>query len=70
MKKIIILFLIFSTTVFGKWEVGTGYLTTGEPITTFTTYDLGESDSYIDIGVSVEHSISVVTIRHYLIKKK
>ena len=69
MKKIIILFLIFSGIVFAEWEVGTSYLTGGDPIVTFTTYDLGESDSYIDIGVNVEHSVSVVTIRHYLIKK-
>ena len=55
--------------LFAKWEVGTGYLTSGEPITTFTTYDLEESGSYIDIGVSVEYDISVFTIGHNLIKK-
>ncbi len=69
MKKIIFLFLMFSGIVFAKWEVGTGYLTSGEPITTFTTYDLEESGSYIDIGVSVEYDISVFTIGHNLIKK-
>lgn len=69
MKKIIFLFLIFSAMLFAKWEVGTGYLTSGEPITTFTTYDLEESGSYIDIGVSVEYDISVFTIGHNLIKK-
>lgn len=69
MKKIIFLFLMFSVMLFAKWEVGTGYLTSGEPITTFTTYDLEESGSYIDIGVSVEYDISVFTIGHNLIKK-
>ena len=69
MKKIIFLFLMFSAMLFAKWEVGTGYLTSGEPITTFTTYDLEESGSYIDIGVSVEYDISVFTIGHNLIKK-
>ena len=60
---------MFSAMLFAKWEVGTGYLTSGEPITTFTTYDLEESGSYIDIGVSVEYDISVFTIGHNLIKK-
>ena len=69
MKKIIILFLMFASIVFAEWQVGTGYLTSGEPIATFTTYDLEESGSYIDIGVSVEYDISVVTVGHNLIKK-
>ena len=69
MKKIIILFLIFSATVFGKWEVGTSYTTDGDPLTTFTTYDLGESEAYILIGVNVNYSYSVITIEHYQIEK-
>ena len=69
MKKIIFLFLIFSATVFGKWEVGTSYTTGGDPLTTITTYDLGESESYILIGVNVNYSYSVITIEHYQIEK-
>lgn len=69
MKKIIFLFLMFSAMLFAKWEVGTGYLTSGEPITTFTTYDLEESEAYILIGVNVNYSYSVITIEHYQIEK-
>lgn len=43
MKKIIFLFLIFSAMLFAKWEVGTSYTTDGDPLTTFTTYDLGKA---------------------------
>lgn len=70
MKKIIFLFLIFSAVVFAKWEVGTGYLTSGEPITTFTTYDLEEGSSSIIIGVNVEGlGSSAIAILHYKIKE-
>ena len=47
MKKIIILFLIFSATVFGKWEVETGYTTDGEPLTSFKTYDTTPITNYL-----------------------
>ena len=70
MKKIIILFLIFSATVFGKWEVGTSYTTDGDPLTTFTTYDLGESSSSIMIGVNVDYDYSVITIFHVDIESR
>lgn len=69
MKKIIFLFLIFSAMLFAKWEVGTSYTTDGDPLTTFTTYDLGESEAYILIGVNVNYSYSVITIEHYQIEK-
>ena len=69
MKKIIFLFLMFSGIVFAKWEVGTSYTTSGDPLTTFTTYDLGESEAYILIGVNVNYSYSVITIEHYQIEK-
>ena len=70
MKKIIFLFLIFSTTVFGKWEVGTSYTKNGEPLTTFTTYDITD-EGLILIGVNVEGlGYSVITIHiSYKIKK-
>lgn len=65
MKKIIFLFLMFSAIVFAKWEVGTSYTTSGEPLTTFTTYDLEENYSFILIGVNVDYSgYSVVSIFH------
>ena len=70
MKKIIFLFLIFSATVFGKWEVGTDYSTAGNPLTTFTTYDLEEGSSSIIIGVNVEGlGSSAIAIFHYKIKE-
>ena len=69
MKKIIILFLMFSAVVFAKWEVGTDYTTTDYTITTFTTYDLEEGVSSIMIGVNVDYDFSVITIEHYQIKK-
>lgn len=69
MKKIIFLFLMFSVMLFAKWEVGTSYTTDGDPLTTFTTYDLGESEAYILIGVNVNYSYSVITIEHYQIEK-
>ena len=70
MKKIIFLFLMFSATVFGKWEVGTSYTKNGEPLTTFTTYDLEGNYSSILIGVNVDYNgYSVITIEHYQIKK-
>ena len=69
MKKIIILFLIFSAVVFAKWEVGTDYATDGSPITTFITYDLANQSSYIGIGVNVDYDFSVIGIRHYQIKE-
>ena len=47
MKKIIILFLIFSATVFGKWEVETGYTTDGSPLTSFKTYDTTPITNYL-----------------------
>ena len=62
MKKIILLFLMFSAVVFAKWEVGTSYTTDAEFLTDFTTYDL-ENNSYIAIGVNVDGlGFSVVTI--------
>ena len=70
MKKIIFLFLIFSATVFGKWEVGTSYTTDGDPLTTFTTYDLEESSSSIMIGVNVDYDYSVITIFHVDIESR
>lgn len=69
MKKIIILFLIFSATVFGKWEVGTSYTMDGEPLTTFTTYD-NTDKGMILIGVNVDSlGYSVIKIEHYQIKE-
>ena len=63
MKKIIILFLIFSAVVFAKWEVGTSYDTGDNPTTTFTTYDLEEGYSYITIGVNIQSlGYSMVTV--------
>ena len=71
MKKIIILFLIFSGIVFAKWEVGNSYTTSGHPTTTFTTYDLEESGSIISVGVNVESfGFSTVTIFHENIEKE
>ena len=65
MKKIIILFLIFSATVFAKWEVEISYTTDGDVMTEFVTYDLVNQSSYIGIGVNVEGSgFSTVTIFH------
>lgn len=82
MKKIILLFLMLSTVVFAKWEVGTSYLSDGTSLIIFKTYDttsfLFESSDnslwkelcpYMYIGVNVEYSISVVTIEHYQIEK-
>ena len=63
MKKIIILFLMLSATVFGKWEVETSYTTEGGAMTEFVTYDLESQSSSIGIGVNVEGSgFSTVTI--------
>lgn len=71
MKKIIFLFLIFSAIVFAKWEVGTSYTTDGEPLTTFTTYDLEGNYSSILIGVNVDYSgYSVVSILNEDINRK
>ena len=65
MKKIIILFLIFSGVVFAKWEVGTAYTTDGDPLTTFITYDLEEGVSSIGIGVNVDSlGSSAIVIFH------
>lgn len=65
MKKIIILFLMFSATVFGKWEVEISYTTDGDVMTEFVTSDLVNQSSYIGIGVNVEGSgFSTVTIFH------
>lgn len=63
MKKIIFLFLMFSAIVFAKWEVGASYTVGGDPLTTFTTYDLEEKGASIVVGVNVNHDYSVVTIR-------
>lgn len=63
MKKIIFLFLMFSTIVFAKWEVGASYTVGGDPLTTFTTYDLEEKGASIVVGVNVNYDYSVVTIR-------
>ena len=69
MKKIILLFLMFSAVVFAKWEVGTGYTTDGDFLTTFTTYDF-ENGSYINIGINVDGlGFSVVSIGSSQIKK-
>lgn len=70
MKKIIILFLIFSAVVFAKWEVGTDYATDGSSITTFTTYDATDGAKLL-IGVNVDGTgFSVITIHiSYKIKK-
>lgn len=71
MKKIIFLFLIFSAMLFAKWEVGTSYTTDGDPLTTFTTYDLEGNYSSILIGVNVDSlGYSVVSIFNEDIKKK
>ena len=65
MKKIIFLFLIFSATVFGKWEVETSYATDGGTMKEFVTYDLANQSSSIGIGVNVEgNGFSIVTIVH------
>ena len=70
MKKIIFLFLIFSAMLFAKWQVGTAYTKNGEPLTTFTTYDLGDSGAYILIGVNVDSlGYSVIAIFHGDIQK-
>ena len=70
MKKIIFLFLMFYAIVFAKWEVGTDYSTVGNPLTTFTTYDLEEGSSSIIIGVNVEGlGSSAIAILHYKIKE-
>ncbi|TXJ20000.1 hypothetical protein EPJ79_02240 [Brachyspira aalborgi] len=70
MKKIIFLFLMFSAMLFAKWEVGTAYTKNGEPLTTFTTYDLGDSGAYILIGVNVDSlGYSVIAIFHGDIQK-
>ena len=76
MKKIIFLFLMFSGIVFAKWEVGTSYTTSGDPLTIFITYDL-EGSHYIDyiayilIGVNVSSSgYSVITIFHENIEER
>lgn len=63
MKKIIFLFLIFSAMLFAKWEVGASYTVGGDPLTTFTTYDLEEKGASIVVGVNVNYDYSVVTIR-------
>ena len=64
------LFLIFSATVFAKWEVGTSYTTDGDPLTTFITYDLDYQASSISIGVNVDGlGYSVVSIVDYEIKQ-
>ena len=70
MKKIIFLFLIFSAMLFAKWEVGTSYTTDGDPLTTFTTYDITD-EAMMLIGVNVEGlGYSVITIHlSYKIKK-
>lgn len=71
MKKIIFLFLIFSAMLFAKWEVGTSYTTDGDPLTTFTTYDLEGNYSSILIGVNVDSlGYSVVSIFNEDIEKK
>ena len=76
MKKIIFLFLMFSAMLFAKWEVGTSYTTSGDPLTIFITYDL-EGSHYIDyiayilIGVNVSSSgYSVITIFHENIEER
>ena len=76
MKKIIFLFLIFSAMLLAKWEVGTSYTTSGDPLTIFITYDL-EGSHYIDyiayilIGVNVSSSgYSVITIFHENIEER
>lgn len=63
MKKIIFLFLIFSCIVFAEWKAGIAYLSNGDPLTTFTTYDLEEKGASIVVGVNVNYDYSVVTIR-------
>ena len=63
MKKIIFLFLIFSAMLFAKWEVGASYTVGGDPLTTFTTYDLEAKGASIVVGVNVNYDYSVVTIR-------
>lgn len=63
MKKIIFLFLMFSAMLFAKWEVGASYTVGGDPLTTFTTYDLEEKGASIVVGVNVNYDYSVVTIR-------
>ena len=70
MKKIIFLFLMFSAMLFAKWEVGTSYTTDGDPLTTFTTYDITD-EAMMLIGVNVEGlGYSVITIHlSYKIKK-
>lgn len=71
MKKIIFLFLMFSAMLFAKWEVGTSYTTDGDPLTTFTTYDLEGNYSSILIGVNVDSlGYSVVSIFNEDIEKK
>lgn len=76
MKKIIFLFLMFSAMLFAKWQVGTSYTTSGDPLTIFITYDL-EGSHYIDyiayilIGVNVSSSgYSVITIFHENIEER
>ena len=68
MKKIIILFLIFSAVVFAEWKVASSFFDK-DPITVFATADL-ENSSIIAIGVSVESlGYSIVIISNNEIKE-
>ena len=70
MKKIIILFLIFSAVVFAKWDVGTAYTEDGKTATTFTTSET-KTESSLIISVVLEGSdgYSSVNIKNKDIKR-
>ena len=53
MKKIIILFLMFSAIVFAEWKVSTLHTDDGETGITFTTYDY-ENKSVLNVFVYLE----------------
>ena len=70
MKKIIFLFLIFSSVVFAKWDVGTAYTEDGKTATTFTTSET-KTESSLIISVVLEGSdgYSSVNIKNKDIKR-
>ena len=70
MKKIIILFLIFSGIAFAKWDVGTAYTEDGKTATTFTTSEI-KTESSLIISVVLEGSdgYSSVNIKNKDIKR-
>lgn len=70
MKKIILLFLMFSLSIFAKWEVGALHTKSGETATTFTTSD-AKTESTLIISVILEDAdgYSSVSINNKEIKR-